>query len=60
MHKRTQEDNIKIKISVVWDITSRSPLQIKQCFGGTYRLDIQGWKAKQERDQHEAASKQGT
>jgi hypothetical protein len=31
-----------MKSSTFWDITPCSPLKIIRCFGGTYRLNIQG------------------
>jgi hypothetical protein len=42
---------------VVWEIMLCSPLVTKWCFGGTCHLHVQGWRIGQERNQHEASSK---
>jgi hypothetical protein len=33
---------VVMKCSVFWDITPCSPLKVKQLFGGTYHLHLQG------------------
>jgi hypothetical protein len=33
--------NLKIKSTIIWDITPCSPLKVNQRFGGTYRIHLQ-------------------
>jgi hypothetical protein len=33
---------VVMKSSVFWDITPCSPLKVNRCFGGTYRIHLQG------------------
>jgi hypothetical protein len=54
MHYRWQGDiryytfqqNLRMKSTTFWDITSCSPLSVSRCFGGTYRLHLKGRKNK--------------
>jgi hypothetical protein len=49
-----------MNISVFWDITPCTPLKIDGCFGGIFRLHIQGLQGpriSQEINQHEARNK---
>jgi hypothetical protein len=39
----------EVKRSVIWDITSCSPVKVDRCFGGTYRLHFEGWGISQAR-----------
>jgi hypothetical protein len=48
---------VVMKSSVFLDITPCSPLEVSQCFGGTYRLHIQGRRINQARHQRAAGSK---
>jgi hypothetical protein len=40
-----------IKITIFWDITPCSPLNVNRRFGGTYRLQLQGQRISLERKQ---------
>jgi hypothetical protein len=46
-----------MEISVFLDITPCSPLKANPCFVGTFRLNFQGRRIRQARNQHEARSK---
>jgi hypothetical protein len=46
------------KTSLFWDITPRSPFKINQSIGGTCRLQLQGQRIIQTRNQHKAGSKE--
>jgi hypothetical protein len=37
---------VVMKSSIFWDIMPCSPLSVRRCFGGTYRLNLQGRKNK--------------
>jgi hypothetical protein len=38
---RSIKNEIKIEEFYLWDVTSRSPLKVNRCFGGTCRLRLQ-------------------
>jgi hypothetical protein len=44
-----------MKSSAFWNITPFSPMKVNRYFGGTYRLNLQGRKV---RNQHEEGSSQ--
>jgi hypothetical protein len=56
--KKLYENEWGMKISIFWGITLRSPLKVKQHFGGTCRLHLWGWRISQESNHPEACSKQ--
>jgi hypothetical protein len=45
------------KSSIIWDIPSCSPLNVKWNFGGQWRLHLQVWRISQARNLSEAGSK---
>jgi hypothetical protein len=45
---------VVMKSTIFWDITPCSPLRFNRCFGGTYRLHLQGQRIRQTRSQHES------
>jgi hypothetical protein len=47
-----------VKSSNFWDVTPYSPLKVNRRFGGTCRLNLQGRRVKQTRNQREAGRKQ--
>jgi hypothetical protein len=49
---------VVMKSSVVWNITLCSPLKVSRCFGGTWRIHLQGRRIGKARNQHEAGSKE--
>jgi hypothetical protein len=54
--QRDETDHVvqcKFKTQRYWNVTPCSPLRVNQCFAGTYRLHLQGWKVSQARNQHE-------
>jgi hypothetical protein len=48
---------MRLKNSVLWDITPCSPLKVNRSFGTTCRLHLQCRRISQARNQHEAGSK---
>jgi hypothetical protein len=42
---------VVMKSTISWDITSCSPSKFKRCFGGAYRLHLQGRKISRARNQ---------
>jgi hypothetical protein len=46
------------KGSILWDITLYSLVKVNGRFGGTYRLNLQGQRVSQARNQHEAGTEQ--
>jgi hypothetical protein len=49
---------VVIQNSIFWDITPCSTLNVNQCFAGTYRLHLHGWRVSHAWNLHEAGSKQ--
>jgi hypothetical protein len=47
-----------MKSSIFWDIKPCSPLKVKRCFGGAFRLHIQGGRISPARNQGDAGRKQ--
>jgi hypothetical protein len=45
-----------MKNSIFWDITPCIPLKFNRCFGGKYRLHLQGRRISQARNKEEAVS----
>jgi hypothetical protein len=41
-----QKTKYMLKSTIFWDIMPHSPLSVNRCFGGTYRLQLQGRKNK--------------
>jgi hypothetical protein len=48
---------LTMKSSIIWDATLCSLMNVKRCFGGTYRLHLQVQKVSQARNQNEAGGK---
>jgi hypothetical protein len=47
---------VVMKSTIFWDITPCSSLSVNRCFGGTYRLHLQGRRISRARNQRESRS----
>jgi hypothetical protein len=48
------QPNLKLKSTILWDITPCSPLRVNRRFGGTYRLHLQDRKIGEAKNQRES------